>query len=177
MTDSHPGPVGIAPPGTMLIYRISIFHAIVFHSPYPPAAGAVYAAAHAVRAVAGHLRSPRCRPSTAYCRSSATMPASRPMTVRHQLGLDHPLPVQFWHYRSTRPWRSWHRQRYRPAGAPRPAGGLPATLELATGADRRRGTGHRRRVLCARYAGSPWIWRFAPLPCWATRCPFSGSAC
>ncbi len=44
--------------------------------------------------------------------------------VRHQLGLDQPLPVQFWHYRSTRPWRSWHRQRYRPAGAPRPAGGL-----------------------------------------------------
>lgn len=45
--------------------------------------------------------------------------------VRHQLGLDQPLPVQFWHYLvSFGPWRSWHRQRYRPAGAPRPAGGL-----------------------------------------------------
>ena len=26
-------------------------------------------------------------------------------------------------------------------------------------------------VLCARYAGSPWIWRCAPLPCWATPVP------
>ncbi|MCS5931366.1 hypothetical protein LNQ03_03555 [Klebsiella pneumoniae subsp. pneumoniae] len=55
---------------------------------------------------------------------------------------------------------------------------FPATLELATlalivGAV----LGIVAGVLCARYAGSPWIWRFAPLPCWATRCPFSGSAC
>lgn len=45
--------------------------------------------------------------------------------VRHQLGLDQPLPVQFWHYLVNLPMAIWHRQRHRPAGAPRPAGSLP----------------------------------------------------
>ncbi len=77
--------------------------------------------------------------------------------VRHQLGLDQPLPVQFWHYRVNGPWRSWHRQRHRPAGAHDLLAVFPATLELATpalivGAV----LGIVAGVLCARYAGSPW---------------------
>ncbi len=36
--------------------------------------------------------------------------------VRHQLGLDRPLPVQFWHYLTQlAPRRFRHRQRYRTA--------------------------------------------------------------
>ncbi len=69
MTDSSPGPGRHRAAGYNAdIPGISIFHAIVFHSPYPPAAGAVYAAAHAVRAVAGHLLALRAvarRPRTA----------------------------------------------------------------------------------------------------------------
>lgn len=71
--------------------------------------------------------------------------------VRHQLGLDQPLPVQFWHYLVNLA----HGDLGIASATGQPVlhdllAVFPATLELATlalivGA-----------VLCARYAGSPW---------------------
>lgn len=76
--------------------------------------------------------------------------------VRHQLGLDQPLPVQFWHYLVNLS----HGDLGSATGQPVLHDLLavfPATLELATlalivGAV----LGIVAGVLCARYAGSPW---------------------
>ncbi|HDK7115165.1 TPA: ABC transporter permease [Klebsiella variicola] len=76
--------------------------------------------------------------------------------VRHQLGLDQPLPVQFWHYLVNLA----HGDLGSATGQPVLHDLLavfPATLELATlalivGAV----LGIVAGVLCARYAGSPW---------------------
>ncbi|MCS5807883.1 hypothetical protein LNO89_09110 [Klebsiella pneumoniae subsp. pneumoniae] len=106
MTDSSPGPGRHRAAGYNAdIPGISIFHAIVFHSPYPPAAGAVYAAAHAVRAVAGHLLALRALSPVDRVLQIVGDHASQSTydQVRHQLGLDQPLPVQFWHYLVNRP--------------------------------------------------------------------------
>lgn len=77
--------------------------------------------------------------------------------VRHQLGLDQPLPVQFWHHRQPA-----HGDLGIASATGQPVlhdllAVFPATLELATtalivGAV----LGIVAGVLCARYAGSPW---------------------
>ncbi|GKO98018.1 ABC transporter permease [Klebsiella quasipneumoniae] len=71
--------------------------------------------------------------------------------VRHQLGLDQPLPVQFWHYLVNLS----HGDLGIASATGQPVlhdllAVFPATLELATLALIVAG------VLCARYAGSPW---------------------
>lgn len=78
--------------------------------------------------------------------------------VRHQLGLDQPLPVQFWHYLVNLA----HGDLGIASATGQPVlhdllAVFPATLELATlalivGAV----LGIVAGVLCARYAGSPW---------------------
>ena len=78
--------------------------------------------------------------------------------VRHQLGLDQPLPVQFWHYLVNLA----HGELCIASATGQPVlhdllAVFPATLELATlalivGAV----LGIVAGVLCARYAGSPW---------------------
>ena len=78
--------------------------------------------------------------------------------VRHQLGLDQPLPVQFWHYLVNLS----HGDLGIASATGQPVlhdllAVFPATLELATlalivGAV----LGIVAGVLCARYAGSPW---------------------
>lgn len=78
--------------------------------------------------------------------------------VRHQLGLDHSLPVQFWHYLVN----LLHGDLGTASATGQPVlhdllAAFPATLELATlalviGAV----FGVIAGVLCARYAGSPW---------------------
>ena len=164
----------------MLIYRISILHAIVFHSFYRLLQGlfTLLPTLFGLLLVTFSL--------------SALSPVDRVLQivgdhasqstydqVRHQLGLDQPLPVQFWHYLVNLA----HGDLGIASATGQPVlhdllAVFPATLELATlalivGAV----LGIVAGVLCARYAGSPWDRRFAPLPCWATRCPFSGSAC
>ena len=77
--------------------------------------------------------------------------------VSHQLGLDQPLPVQFWHY-----GQPAHGDLGIASATGQPVlhdllAVFPATLELATlalivGAV----LGIVAGVLCARYAGSPW---------------------
>lgn len=99
--------------------------------------------------------------------------------VRHQLGLDQPLPVQFWHYLVNLA----HGDLGIASATGQPVlhdllAVFPATLELATlalivGAVLGIVAGCCAPVTPVRRG----IWRFAPLPCWATRCPFSGSAC
>jgi ABC-type dipeptide/oligopeptide/nickel transport system permease component len=100
MTVSPPGSGGRRAAGNHVdIPGISIFHAIVFHSSYPPAAGAVYL----LLTLFGLL--------LVTFALSALSPVDRVLQivgdhasqstydqVRHQLGLDQPLPVQFWHY-------------------------------------------------------------------------------
>ena len=78
--------------------------------------------------------------------------------VRHQLGLDQPLPVQFWHYLVNLA----HGDLGTASATGQPVlqdllAAFPATLELATlalivGAV----LGVIAGVLCARFAGSPW---------------------
>lgn len=78
--------------------------------------------------------------------------------VRHQLGLDQPLPLQFWHYLLA----LLHGDLGTASATGQPVlqdllAAFPATLELATlalivGAL----LGVISGVLCARYAGSPW---------------------
>lgn len=78
--------------------------------------------------------------------------------VRHQLGLDRPLPVQFWHYLVN----LFHGDLGTASATGQPVlhdllAAFPATLELATlaliiGAV----FGVIAGVLCARYAGTPW---------------------
>jgi peptide/nickel transport system permease protein len=78
--------------------------------------------------------------------------------VRHQLGLDQPLPVQFWHYLVNLA----HGDLGTASATGQPVlqdllAAFPATLELATlalvvGAV----LGVTAGVLCARFAGSPW---------------------
>ncbi|STT53177.1 putative ABC transport system permease component [Klebsiella pneumoniae] len=100
MTDSSPGPGRHRAAGYNAdIPGISIFHAIVFHSPYPPVAGlfTLLLTLFGLLLVTFSL--------------SALSPVDRVLQivgdhasqstydqVRHQLGLDQPLPVQFWHY-------------------------------------------------------------------------------
>ena len=130
-----------------------------FHSPYPPAAGAVYAAAHAVRAVAGHLLALALSPVDRVLQIVGDHASQSTYDqVRHQLGLDHPLPVQFWHYLVNLA----HGDLGIASATGQPVlhdllAVFPATLELATlalivGAV----LGIVAGVLCARYAGSPW---------------------
>ena len=78
--------------------------------------------------------------------------------VRHQLGLDQPLPLQFWHYLLA----LLHGDLGTASATGQPVlqdllAAFPATLELATLA-LIVGTllGVISGVLCARYAGSPW---------------------
>jgi peptide/nickel transport system permease protein len=98
--------------------------------------------------------------------------------VRHQLGLDRPLPVQFWHYLVNLPTAI--------LASPAPPASrccticctvFPATLELATLALIVGAVLGVAGVLCARYAGSPWDLAVRTFTLSATRCPFSGSAC
>ena len=72
--------------------------------------------------------------------------------VRHQLGLDQPLPVQFWHYLVNLA----HGDLGIASATGQPVlhdllAGFPATLELVGAV-----LGIVAGVLCARYAGSPW---------------------
>ncbi|HKS34729.1 MAG TPA: ABC transporter permease [Enterobacteriaceae bacterium] len=78
--------------------------------------------------------------------------------VRHQLGLDQPLPVQFWHYLVNLA----HGDLGTASATGQPVGQdllsvFPATLELATLALIIGATlGIIAGVLCARYVGTPW---------------------
>ena len=78
--------------------------------------------------------------------------------VRHQLGLDNPLPVQFWHYLTNLA----HGDLGTASATGQPVlqdllAAFPATLELATLALIMGSVlGVIFGVLCARFAGSPW---------------------
>ncbi|MBE3057093.1 ABC transporter permease [Klebsiella pneumoniae] len=86
--------------------------------------------------------------------------------VRHQLGLDQPLPVQFWHYLVNLAHgdlgiaSATGQPVLHDLLAVFPATLAPATLALIVGA----GLGIVAGVLCARFAGSPWDLAVRTLP-------------
>ncbi len=160
MTDSSPARVGIAPPGTMLIYQEFPFSMPSFST-------------HLTRLLQGlfTLLLTLFGLLLVTFSLSALSPVDRVLQivgdhasqstydqVRHQLGLDQPLPVQFWHYLVNLA----HGDLGIASATGQPVlhdllAVFPATLELATlalivGAV----LGIVAGVLCARYAGSPW---------------------